>query len=132
MLHLQNGFNILQWKLTQDSVRNDNTEKDLYTNRNAKLNFDVQDFTITMDYTDYSYDYDNCYDSVFNQSNDCEQDGEKYNIALNNEYFTLGRTHDKADYYTGEWMSMLMKVAQTIQELVTQPTYLTNCKLHMV
>ena len=53
----------------------------MYTNRNAKLNFDVQDFTITMDYTDYSYDYDNCYDSVL-IVNDCEQDGEKYNIAL--------------------------------------------------
>ena len=101
----QNGSNILQWKLTQDSVRNDNTEKDWYTNRNAKLNFDVQDFRITIDYTDYSYDYDNCYDSSFEASNNCEQDGEKYNIALNNEYFTLGRTHDKADYYTGEWMS---------------------------
>ena len=98
-------FQYTAMEINQDSVRNDNTEKDLYTNRNAKLNFDVQDFTITMDYTDYSYDYDNCYDSSFNQSNDCEQDGEKYNIALNNEYFTLGRTHDKADYYTGEWMS---------------------------
>ena len=97
-------FQYTAMEINQDSVRNDNTEKDLYTNRNAKLNFDVQDFTITMDYTDYSY-YDNCYDSSFNQSNDCEQDGEKYNIAINNEYFTIGRTHDKADYYTGEWMS---------------------------
>ena len=98
-------FQYTAMEINQDSVRNDNTERDWYTNRNAKLNFDVQDFRITMDYTDYSYDYDNCYDSSFNQSNNCEQDGEKYNIALNNEYFTLGRTHDKADYYTGEWMS---------------------------
>ena len=98
-------FQYTAMEINQDSVRNDNTERDWYTNRNAKLNFDVQDFTITMDYTDYSYDYDNCYDSSFNQSNDCEQDGEKYNIAINNEYFTIGRTHDKADYYTGEWMS---------------------------
>ena len=98
-------FQYTAMEINQDSVRNDNTESDWYTNRNAKLNFDVQDFRITMDYTDYSYDYDNCYDSSFNQSNNCEQDGEKYNIALNNEYFTLGRTHDKADYYTGDWMS---------------------------
>ena len=98
-------FQYTAMEINQDSVRNDNTESDWYTNRNAKLNFDVQDFRITIDYTDYSYDYDNCYDSSFNQSNNCEQDGEKYNIALNNEYFTLGRTHDKADYYTGEWMS---------------------------
>ena len=98
-------FQYTAMEINQDSVRNDNTESDWYTNRNAKLNFDVQDFRITIDYTDYSYDYDNCYDSNFEASNNCEQDGEKYNIALNNEYFTLGRTHDKADYYTGEWMS---------------------------
>ena len=64
-----------------------------------------QDFTITADYTDYRYDYDNCYDSNFEASNDCKQDGEKYNFAVNNEYFTLGRTHDKANYTTGDWLS---------------------------
>ena len=52
----------------QDSVRNDNVEKDLYPNKNAKFNIDVQDFTITADYTDYRYDYDNCYDSNFEAS----------------------------------------------------------------
>ena len=98
----------------QDSVRNDNVEKDLYSNKNAKFNIDVQDFTITADYTDYRYDYDNCYDSNFEASNDCKQDGEKYNFAVNNEYFTLGRTHDKANYTTGDWLPITMKVAQTI------------------
>ena len=100
-----NWFQYTAMEINQDSVRNDNEEKDLYTNRNAKLNFDVQDFTITMNYTDYRYDYDNCYDSMFEASNDCEQDGEKYNVAINNEFFTIGRTHDKAEYYTGDWIS---------------------------
>jgi len=92
-------------EVKQGSARNDNVEEDIYSNRNAKLNFDLQDFTITMNYTDYTYDYDNCYDSQFEASNDCEQDGEKYNIAVNNEYLTIGRTHDKSEYYTGDWMS---------------------------
>ena len=100
-----NWFQYTAMEINQDSVRNDNEEKDLYTNRNAKLNFDVQDFTITMNYTDYRYDYDNCTDSMFEASNDCEQDGEKYNVAINNEFFTIGRTHDKAEYYTGDWIS---------------------------
>ena len=98
-------FQYTAMEVNQDSVRNDNTEKDLYTNRNAKFNFDVEDFTITMDYTDYEYGYDNCWAEDFSQSNDCKQDGEKYNVAVNNEYFTIGRTHDKAHYFTGEYES---------------------------
>ena len=98
-------FQYTAMETNQDSVRNDNTEKDLYTNRNAKFNFDVQDFTIAMDYTDYEYGYDNCWAEDFSQSNDCKQDGEKYNVAVNNEYFTIGRTHDKAHYFTGEYES---------------------------
>lgn len=98
-------FQYTAMEINQDSVRNDNEERDMYTNKNAKFNFDVQDFTITMDYTDYNYDYDNCWAADFSQSNDCNQDGEKYNVAVNNEYFTIGRTHDKAHYYTGEYES---------------------------
>tara|TARA_B100001057_G_scaffold494581_1_gene591454 strand:+ start:550 stop:2250 length:1701 start_codon:yes stop_codon:yes gene_type:complete len=98
-------FQYTAMEVDQDSVRNDNTEKDLYTNRNAKFNFDVQDFTIAMDYTDYEYGYDNCWAADFSQSNDCKQDGEKYNVAVNNEYFTIGRTHDKAHYFTGDYES---------------------------
>ena len=98
-------FQYTAMEVNQDSVRNDNTEKDLYTNRNAKFNFDVQDFTIAMDYTDYEYGYDNCWAADFSQSNDCKQDGEKYNVAVNNEYFTIGRTHDKAHYFTGDYES---------------------------
>ena len=98
-------FQYTAMETNQDSVRNDNTEKDLYTNRNAKFNFDVQDFTIAMDYTDYEYGYDNCWAADFSSSNDCKQDGEKYNVAVNNEYFTIGRTHDKAHYFTGDYES---------------------------
>jgi outer membrane cobalamin receptor len=47
-----------------------------------------------------AYDYDNCYTASFSQSNDCLQDGEKSTISIRNEYFTIGRTEDKAEYYT--------------------------------
>ena len=86
--------------INQDSARNDNTERDSYRNQNAKFNYNVQDFTIAMDWTDYNYGYDNCYDENFSQSNNCVQDGQKYNVGVSNEYFTLGRTHDKAEYFT--------------------------------
>ena len=64
--------------INQDSARNDNTERDSYRNQNAKFNYNVQDFTIAMDWTDYNYGYDNCYDENFSQSNNCVQDGQKY------------------------------------------------------
>ena len=44
---------------------------------------------------------------ILKHPNDCKQDGEKYNFAVNNEYFTLGRTHDKANYTTGDWLIIL-------------------------
>ena len=42
---------------------------------------------------------------TFSQSNDCVQEGEKYNVAINNEYLTLGRTYQQSDYFTADYMS---------------------------
>ena len=85
---------------TEQQARNDNTESDTYENQSAKIIADVGDFTLIMSATDYSYDYDNCYTASFSQSNDCLQDGEKSTISIRNEYFTIGRTEDKAEYFT--------------------------------
>ena len=85
---------------TEQQARNDNTESDTYENQSAKIIADVGDFTLIMSATDYSYDYDNCYTASWSQSNDCLQDGEKSTISIRNEYFTIGRTEDKAEYYT--------------------------------
>jgi outer membrane cobalamin receptor len=85
---------------TQQQARNDNTESDTYENQSAKIIADAGDFTFIVSATDYSYDYDNCYTASFSQSNDCLQDGEKSTISIRNEYFTIGRTEDKAEYYT--------------------------------
>lgn len=85
---------------TQQQARNDNTESDTYENQSAKIIADAGDFTFIVSATDYSYDYDNCYTASFSQSNDCLQDGEKFTVSIRNEYFTIGRTEDKAEYFT--------------------------------
>ena len=85
---------------TEQQARNDNTESDTYENQSAKIIADAGDFTFIVSATDYSYDYDNCYTASFSQSNDCLQDGEKFTVSIRNEYFTIGRTEDKAEYFT--------------------------------
>ena len=85
---------------TEQQARNDNTEIDTYENQSAKIIADVGDFTLIVSATDYAYDYDNCYTAGWSQSNDCLQDGEKSTVSIRNEYFTIGRTEDKAEYYT--------------------------------
>lgn len=82
------------------SVRNDNDEKDTYQNKTVRFDFDAGDFNLVGKYTDYEYDYDNCYTSSFSQSNDCLQDGERYNVAIRNDLITLGRAYEKAEYFT--------------------------------
>ncbi len=82
------------------SVRNDNNEKDDYVNKTARLNVDVGDFVIVGKFSEYEYDYDNCYDYDFSTSNDCLQDGKRYNIAIRNDYVTIGRNYSEADYTT--------------------------------
>jgi len=81
-------------------ARNDNEEEDTYENTSAKIIADAGDFTLYVNATDYSYDYDNCYTASWTQSNDCLQDGERYTVSIRNEYFTIGRAEDKAEYFT--------------------------------
>ena len=45
-----------------DSVRTDNDEEDNYENKTARFNVDAGDFSIVGKFTEYEYDYDNCYD----------------------------------------------------------------------
>jgi hypothetical protein len=83
-----------------DSVRNDNEEEDNYENKTARFNVDAGDFTIVGKFTEYEYDYDNCFDYDFGQSNDCLQDGQRYNVAIRNDYITIGRNYNTAEYFT--------------------------------
>lgn len=84
------------------SARNDNDEEDNYKNKTARFNVDAGDFTIVGKYSEYEYDYDNCYDYDWGQSNDCLQDGTRYNIAIRNDLMTIGRNYNTANYFTVE------------------------------
>jgi len=83
-----------------DSIRNDNEEEDNYENKTVRFNVDAGDFTLVGKFTEYEYDYDNCYGYSWNQSNDCLQDGQRYNIAIRNDYITIGRNYNTAEYFT--------------------------------
>lgn len=84
-----------------DSVRNDNDEEDSYEFSQMKTVVEFGDWTFTGKYADYDYDYDNCFDAVdFSTSNDCVEDGVRYNLSIRNDYFTLGRSYVSSDYYT--------------------------------
>ena len=84
----------------EQQARNDNTETDKYKNQSAKIIADAGDFKFIVNAVDYAYDYDNCYTPEFSQSNDCLQDGQKVTVSVRNEYFTLGRTEEKSEYFT--------------------------------
>lgn len=84
----------------QGSVRNDNDEIDSYKNFTNKSTFSIAGWTIDSKYTDYTYDYDNCYTADFTQSNDCMQDGEKINVSIRNDNFTFGRSETTSEYFT--------------------------------
>lgn len=86
-------------------ARNDNEESDEYNNTSAKIIKDFGDFEVNLHHTDYSYNYDNCYTESLTQSNDCLQDGEKTTVSIRNEYFTIGRIEENAEYYTEDIVS---------------------------
>ena len=86
-------------------ARNDNEESDEYNNTSAKIIKDFGDFEVNLHHIDYSYNYDNCYTESFTQSNDCLQDGEKTTVSIRNEYFTIGRIEENAEYYTEDIVS---------------------------
>ena len=93
----------LEFSMVKDSmgsVRNDNKEEDNYENKTARFNVDAGDFTIVGKFTEYEYDYDNCFDYNLGQSNDCLQDGQRYNVAIRNDYITIGRNYNTAEYFT--------------------------------
>ena len=53
-----------------------------------------------VNYTDYDYDYDNCWNASFESVNDCLQVGEKINFSLRNDFLTFGYSRNEADYLT--------------------------------
>ena len=97
---LLDAISITSFDVTNDSVRNDNTEKDDYSNTTIKTVKELYGVTVAMSHTDYDYDYDNCYAADWSQSNDCLQTGEKTDVSLRNNNFTLGYSSSDSEYFT--------------------------------
>ena len=95
-----NTISITSFDVSNDSVRNDNTEQDDYKNTTVKTVRDILGFKVAMSHVDYDYDYDNCYTASFSQSNDCLQSGEKTDISVRNNNFTLGYSQADSEYFT--------------------------------
>lgn len=100
-------FQVTDVNVNQPSVRSDNEETDPYSNTTAKAIIDVGDFVLKAVNTDYTYSYDNCYTASFSQTNDCTQEGNKQTLSVSNEYFTIGRTTEQADYFTEDTLTYL-------------------------
>lgn len=94
------AFNITYLDVNNGSVRTDNTENDYYRNASGTAKVDIDQFTVIANYTEYSYDYDDCYTSTYQNSNDCEQKGNKGTLSIRNDYITLGYSFNQAEYFT--------------------------------
>ena len=97
-----NNLEVASFKDTIASARNDNDEEDTYEQQSAKIIIDAMDFEVIAKFVDYEYDYDNCYDYNWGQSNECTELGERYNVAIRNDYITVGRNYTSAEYFTVE------------------------------
>lgn len=95
------GFQLAHYKGTNGSVRSDNTENDWYENTTAKFGGDVNGWSIRAEYTDYNYDYDNCWMPDWSVSNICNQDGEKTFLSVRNDIVTIGYMSNDATHNTG-------------------------------
>lgn len=90
-------FQIAYYKGTQGSVKSTNTENDWYENKTFKAGYDI----FNVELIDYYYEYDTCYDSNFAVSDDCSVEGEKLNVSIDHDRFTLGYTNNKSTHNTG-------------------------------
>jgi outer membrane cobalamin receptor len=99
------GFSITSFDVNNGSVKTDNEEDDFYSNTSVKTMFDAGILDVVMSYTDYEYDYDNCYPEyttlrIFVPSNDCTQQGERGTVSARNDNVTFGYTFNNTNYYT--------------------------------
>lgn len=98
--NLFDSLSLTRFSVNNGSVRTDNTEDDEYKNTSAKFVKDIAGFSVVANYTDYDYDYDDCWTADWSQSNDCVQSGTRQGISIRNENFTLGYNRNQSEYYT--------------------------------
>lgn len=94
------GINFTYMAVNNGSVKTSNEEEDLYKNGTLRTVHNFNNFTVSTNFTDYTYDYDECFDSQWQMSNSCEQKGTKAGISIRNENITLGYSYNKSEYFT--------------------------------
>jgi outer membrane cobalamin receptor len=95
-------INITYFDTSNGSVRTDNDEEDRYKNITARANFDIGDWQAKINYTDYTYDFDQCWNNNGIFTNSCFQEGKKGTVSIRNENTTLGYSFNDADFYALE------------------------------
>lgn len=93
-------FALSHTKINNGSVKTDNTEDDWYENTTAKLSTTLGQFTTTVTYTDYSYDYDDCWNTDYSVTNNCVQQGNKGTVSIRNDNITFGYNFNNAEYFS--------------------------------
>lgn len=94
------SFSVSHFDVNNGSVMNTNSESDNYTNTTIRYVEQFGNFEFASTYTEYDYDYDNCFTASFVSSNDCLQSGEKTNLSLRNDNLTVGYSNNKSEYFT--------------------------------
>lgn len=97
---VMDSVSLSHFDVSNGSVRTDNTERDNYVNTTAKFVKDIAGFAVATTYTDYEYDYDNCWTASYSQSNDCVQAGERISFSARGEHVTVGYSSNNSEYFT--------------------------------
>ena len=102
---LFNSLSLTSFDVSNGSVKTDNDEEDWYENSTVKFGQEWGGVKVNLDYTDYNYDYDNCFNEAFESSNNCLQSGEKGTLSIRNDKFTVGYSQNVSEYYSDEVLS---------------------------
>ena len=116
---LLDSISISHFDVNNGSVMNTNTEKDNYKNTTLRYVEQFDSFDVAATYTDYKYDYDNCFTVAFASSNDCLQAGTKTNLSIRNSNITLGYSSNQSEYFTenvSTWKSNAERLYADVRE----------------
>jgi len=99
---LFDSLSLTSFDVSNGSVKTDNTEEDWYKNSTVKFGQEWGGVKVNLDYTDYNYDYDECYNEAFQATNNCLQTGEKGTLSIRNDKFTIGYSQNVGEYYSDQ------------------------------
>lgn len=122
-------FQVSYLKVNNGSVRTDNTETDLYENVTVKTMFDLADFTVSGNFTDYTYEYDDCYTLTYQLTNECKQRGQRGGISIRNDNFTLGYNQNNAKFYSENDLTWSSKAERYYADVHEQFTMIPGVNL---